>query len=160
MSDEQFLGITRYYAHSLAERVQTAETALLRWRAPGRPEHPGLEDEPVNWRVLTCALNTFLGFAVLCGAAGVQRAIFIVAPFVLMLNVQYFVLGRTRQPSLTLAGACGVGASLFVSFALRVPGLVETTRATVACVGLTLLYRALDWVSREGRYLLKTEKLD
>ena len=77
-----------------------------------------------------------------------------------MLNVQYFVLGRKRQPSLILAGVCGVGTSLFVSFLLKVPKLVETTRATVACVGLTLLYRALDWVSREGRYLLKTEKLD
>ena len=157
MSDEHFLSITRYYDHSLAERIQTAETALLRGRAPALV---GPEDEAPNWRCLTCFLNIVACFCVLVCAAGVERSIFIMVPFVFMLNTQYFILNKRHYPSLLLAGICGIVGSFLVSLALRKPGFAEPTRATVVCVGLTLLYRTLDWVSREGRYLINAEKLD
>lgn len=157
MSDEHFLRITRYYSHSLAERLQTAETALLRGRAPG-PAGP--EDDAPNWRPLTSTLNLALSFCALAAISDLKRAAFIVLPFAAMLNVQYFFLGKTRQPSLILAAVCGVCTSIVLEVVLQKFDAIEPTRATVVCVGLTLLYRALDWVSREGRYLMGFEVAD
>lgn len=84
MSDEHFLWTTRYYSHSLAERIQTAETALLCRKVH---ELAGPEDDAPNWRPLTSTLNTMLCFCALACVSGAQRAFFIVAPFAVMLNV-------------------------------------------------------------------------